>query len=250
MRHRADGMAEHAPKAQGAIHMRHQAQAAAMGALLLVLAQDTFKPDPKASYFVTSVGLGKGGDLGGLGGADVHCSNLAQAAGITGKTWHAYLSTSAPGGVNARDRIGKGPWYNVKGVMVASSVDDLHSANNKLKKENSLTERGGTVNGIGDTPNTHDMLTGTNDQGTVQMPMPIPPPPGSPAGTPNLPPPENMTCNNWTSSGPNRAMLGHMDRKGAGASGSSWVAAHASRGCSAPELVVSGGAGLYYCFAS
>jgi hypothetical protein len=236
--------------------MRHQAQAATMGALLLILggaggllAQDTFKPDPKASYFVTSVGLGKGGDLGGLAGADAHCTDLAKAAGITGKTWHAYLSTSGPGGVNARDRIGKGPWYNVKGVMVAASGDDLHSANNKLNKENSLTERGGTVNGIGDTPNTHDMLTGTNEQGSVQAPMPIPPPPGSPAGTANLPPPDNMTCNNWTSSGPNRAMLGHMDRKGAGATGSSWVAAHASRGCSGPELVVSGGAGLYYCFA-
>jgi hypothetical protein len=234
--------------------MRHLTKAATAGALLLilggagsVLAQDSFKPDPKASYFVTSVGLGKGGDLGGLAGADAHCADLANAAGIKGKTWRAYLSTST---VNARDRIGKGPWYNVKGVMVASSVDDLHSANNKLNKENSLSEKGGAINGIGDTPNTHDMLTGTNEQGTVQAPMPIPPPPGSPAGSPNLPPPDNMTCNNWTSSGPNRAMLGHMDRKGAGATGSSWVAAHASRGCSGPELVVSGGAGLYYCFAS
>jgi hypothetical protein len=239
--------------------MRHQAQAATMGALLLilggaggVLAQDTFKPDPKASFFVTSVGSGKGADLGGLAGADAHCSDLAKAAGIKGgKTWRAYLSTSGPGGVNARDRIGKGPWYNVKGVMVASSVDDLHSPNNKLNKENSLTEKGGTVNGIGDTPNTHDMLTGTNEQGAVQTPMPIPPPPGAPAGTPPSPPPENMTCNNWTSSGPGgRAMLGHLDRKGAGPTGSSWVAAHASRGCSGPELVVSGGAGLYYCFAA
>ncbi|MEI9890568.1 MAG: hypothetical protein WDN45_08195 [Caulobacteraceae bacterium] len=237
--------------------MRHLGKTAAASALLLVLggaggvlAQDSFKADPKASFFVTSVGSGKGADLGGLAGADSHCADLAKAAGITGKTWKAYLSTST---VNARDRIGKGPWYNVKGVLVASSIDDLHSPNNKLNKENSLTERGGTVNGIGDTPNTHDMLTGTNEQGALQQPLPIPPPPGAPAGTAPSPPPENMTCNNWTSSvsgGAARAMLGHLDRKGAGATGPSWVAAHASRGCSQPELVVSGGAGLYYCFAA
>ncbi len=236
--------------------MRHIARLAAAGSLLLVLAaaggvlaQDGFKPDPKASFFVTSVGSGKGGDLGGLAGADIHCADLAKAAGIIGKTWRAYLSTTGAGAVNARDRIGKGPWYNVKGVMVASGVDDLHSANNKLNKENSLTEKGGLVNGIGDTPNTHDMLTGSNEQGALQAPMPIPPPPNAPPGTAPSPPPENMTCNNWTSSGPNRAMLGHVDRKGAGPTGSSWVSAHASRGCSPDQLVVSGGAGLYYCFA-
>jgi len=238
--------------------MRHVAKAAAAGSLLLilgaggVLAQDSFKPDPKASFFVTSVGSGKGADLGGLAGADSHCADLAKAAGIAGKTWHAYLSTSGPGGVNAKDRIGKGPWYNIKGVEVAASVADLHSANNKLNKQNSLTEKGGTVNGIGDMPNTHDMLTGTNDQGTLQQPIPIPPPPGAPAGTAPSPPPENMTCNNWTSSatgGGIRAMLGHVDRMGAGPSGPSWVAAHASRGCSQDELKISGGAGLYYCFA-
>jgi hypothetical protein len=240
--------------------MRHVAKTAAAGSLLLilgaaggVLAQDSSKPDPKASFFVTSVGSGKGADLGGLAGADSHCADLAKAAGITGKTWKAYLSTSGPGGVNARDRIGKGPWYNVKGVMVAASVDDLHSPNNKLNKQNSLTEKGGTVNGIGDTPNTHDMLTGTKDDGTLQQPMPIPPPPNSPAGTAPSPPPDNMTCNNWTSSatgGNPRAMLGHVDRMGAGAAGPSWTAAHASRGCSQDELKISGGAGLYYCFAT
>jgi hypothetical protein len=238
--------------------MRHVAKAAAAGSLLLimgaggVLAQDSSKPDPKASFFVTSVGSGKGADLGGLAGADSHCADLAKAAGITGKTWHAYLSTSGPGGVNARDRIGKGPWYNVRGVEVATSVADLHSPNNKLNKQNSLTEKGGVVNGVGDMPNTHDMLTGTNDQGALAQPMPIPPPPGAPAGTAPSPPPENMTCNNWASSatgGGVRAMLGHVDRMGGGAAGSSWVAAHASRGCSQPELVQSGGAGLYYCFA-
>ena len=235
--------------------MRHIGKAASAGALLLVmgaggvLAQDS-RPDPKASFFVTSVGSGKGADLGGLAGADSHCADLANAAGIKGKTWRAYLSTST---VNARDRIGKGPWYNVRGVMVASSVDDLHSANNKLNKQNSLTEKGGVVNGIGDMPNTHDMLTGTNDQGTLQQPIPIPPPPGAPAGTAPSAPPDNMTCNNWTSSatgGNPRAMLGHVDRMGAGASGPSWVAAHASRGCSQDELKISGGAGLYYCFAA
>src|SRR6202012_5817332 len=156
------------------LHMRHVAKTAAAGSLLLilggaggVLAQDSAKPDPKASFFVTSVGSGKGPDLGGLAGADSHCADLAKAAGITGKTWKAYLSTSGPGGVNAKDRIGKGPWYNVRGVEVAASVADLHSANNKLNKQNSLTEKGGTVNGIGDMPNTHDMLTGTNDMGTL-----------------------------------------------------------------------------------
>ncbi len=235
--------------------MRHITRAVATTALLAtlacaggVLAQDTFKPDPKTSFFVTSAGLGKGGDLGGLAGADAHCTALAKAAGLPAHTWKAYLSTTT--GVNAKDRIGKGPWYNVKGVMVASSVDDLHSPNNKLNKDNSLTEKGDVVNGVGDTPNTHDMLTGTNDQGTLQTPMPVPPPPGSPPGTANLPAPENMTCNNWTSSGPNRAMLGHLDRKGAGPAGPSWVAAHPSRGCSGPDLVLSGGAGMYYCFAS
>jgi hypothetical protein len=238
--------------------MRHVAKTAAAGSLLLilgasgaVLAQDSFKPDPKASFFVTSVGSGKGADLGGLQGADAHCADLAKAAGIPGKTWKAYLSTSGPGGVNAKDRIGKGPWYNVKGVMVAASVDDLHSANNKLSKQNSLTEKGAVVSGFGDTPNTHDMLTGTKDDGTLQQPIPIPPPPNSPAGTPPSPPPENMTFNNWTSSGPGgRTMLGHVDRTGAGAAGPSWVAAHASRGCSQDELKISGGAGLYYCFAT
>jgi len=237
--------------------MRHLRTTAAAGSLLLilgaaggVLAQDAFKPDPKASFFVTSVGSGKGGDLGGLAGADRHCADLAKAAGLAAKTWRAYLSTSGAGGVNARDRIGKGPWYNVKGVMVAASVDDLHSANNKLNKQNSLTETGGTVNGIGDKPNTHDMLTGSNEMGLLQAPMPIAPPPGSPAGTPPSPPPENMTCDNWTaSSGMSRAMLGHVDRMGAGPTGSSWVSAHASRGCSPEQLVISGGAGLYYCFA-
>ena len=222
---------------------------AAIAATTVLVACGTMGAKNDMTFFVSSTGGGNGADLGGLAGADKHCADLATAAGIKGKVWKAYLSTST---VNARDRIGKGPWYNVKGVMVASSIDDLHSANNKLNKQNSLTEKGGTVNGVGDTPNTHDMLTGTNDMGTLQQPMPIPPPPGAPAGTAPSAAPSNMTCNDWTSSatgGNPRAMLGHLDRMGGGAAGSSWVAAHASRGCSQPELVVSGGAGLYYCFA-
>lgn len=209
--------------------------------------------DPKMSFFVTSVGSGKGADLGGLEGADRHCQELAEAVGAGGKTWHAYLSATAADGkpaVNARDRIGSGPWYNAKGVEVASSVEDLHSDKNKLNKENSLTEKGTPVNGVGDRPNQHDALTGSTADGRLQPPMPIPPPPNAPAGTPPTPAPENMTCDNWsTSGGSNRAMLGHIDRMGFGASGSSWNSAHASRGCSQEQLVQSGGAGLFYCFA-
>lgn len=189
------------------------------------------------TFFVTSVGSGKGADLGGLAGADAHCQQLATAVGAGGKTWRAYLSTNAanPGGqVNARDRIGKGPWQNAKGVVIATSVDDLHSDNNKISKENGLTEKGGMVNGVGDTPNTHDMLTGSDMQGH-----------GFPG---NL----NLTCNNWTSSNFGAAMLGHVDRKGNADTvfQHSWVAAHMSRSCSQPDLVATGGAGLFYCFAA
>lgn len=210
--------------------------------------------DPKMSFFVTSVGSGKGADLGGLEGADRHCQDLASAVGAGGKTWHAYLSATAENGkpqVDARDRIGKGPWYNAKGVEVATSVEDLHSDNNKLNKQNSLTEKDTMVNGVGDRPNQHDMLTGSTADGRLQPPIPIPPPPRSPAGTPPSPSPPNMTCDNWTSSsGSARAMLGHVDRMGGGAAGSSWNSAHPSRGCSQELLVQSGGAGLYYCFAT
>jgi hypothetical protein len=226
-----------------------------LGSLLIgaavATAQDT---DPgKMSFFVTSVGSGKGGDLGGLAGADKHCQDLATAAGSKGKTWHAYLSTTASAGkpaVNARDRIGKGPWFNAKGVQIASSVADLHSDNNKLSKEAALTEKGTMINGVGDTPNQHDMLTGSQADGTLAPAVPQPPPPGSPEGTPPQPAPENMTCNNWTSSGPNRASLGHHDRKGRGAAATSWNASHASRSCSQSDLVATGGNGLFYCFAT
>lgn len=222
----------------------------------VAFAEDAAKPDAKMSFFVTSAGSGNGGDLGGLAGADKHCQSLAAAVGAGKKTWRAYLSTTAmdgKAGVDAKDRIGKGPWYNFKGVQVAASVDDLHSANNKLAKETSLTEKGAPVNGVGDQPNQHDVLTGTGMDGKLQSPMPIPPPPNAPAGTAPSPAPKNLTCNNWTSSqtGPDvRAMLGHIDRKGGGANGPSWTSAHASRGCSQTELVQTGGAGFFYCFAT
>ena len=186
------------------------------------------------SFFITSVGPGKGADLGGLEGADAWCRKLAEAAGSKGLTWHAYLSTLPAGGkagVNARDRIGKGPWYNAKGVKVADDVADLHSDNNKLSKENSLTEKGAMVNGRGDTPNMHDILTGTNLDGTAY----------SGDGYTN--------CGNWTSSGEGNARVGHHDRTGGGQNPSSWNSAHNSRGCGQQDLVGTGGNGLFYCFA-
>jgi hypothetical protein len=187
------------------------------------------------SFFITSVGKGDGANLGGLAGADAHCQQLGAAAGQGGKTWHAYLSTSAANGqpaVNARDRIGRGPWFNAKGVQVAANVDDLHSANNKLSKENSLTEKGAVVNGRGDTPNTHDILTGSQSNGRVFTDA------------------MDHTCSNWTSNAADgSAQLGHHDRQGGGDDGSSWNAAHPSRGCGQQNLVATGGAGLLYCFA-
>jgi hypothetical protein len=189
------------------------------------------------SFFITSAGPGDGAKLGGLAGADAHCKALADASGVagaSGKTWRAYLSAKAAGGqpaVNAKDRIGSGPWYNQKGVMVAQSVADLHSDNNKLGKENSLTEKGATVNGRGDTPNQHDILTGSLMDGTV-----------SPDTT-------DTTCNNWTSNSTGAAFVGHHDRQGGGANPTSWNSAHPSRGCSQQNLVATGGNGYFYCFA-
>lgn len=189
----------------------------------------------RPSFFITSVGSGDGAALGGLEGADRHCAQLATAAGITGMTWHAYLSTTAANGasaVNARDRIGSGPWYNVKGVMVAQNVADLHSDNNKLGKENSLTEKGDPVNGRGDSPNMHDILTGSNLDGTV--------------ATDSL----DTTCSNWTSNAATgRAMVGHHDRVGGGTNPTSWNSAHPSRGCGQANLQATGGNGFFYCFA-
>jgi hypothetical protein len=194
------------------------------------------------SFFVTSSGSGKGADLGGLAGADARCQSLAQAAGAGGKTWHAYLSTQAAGGqpaVNARDRIGNGPWQNAKGVVVASNVDQLHGMNN-LNKQTDLNEKGEMVNGRGDTPNMHDMLTGSTPDGRA-----------FPAG-------QDMTCSNWTTSGVGAAMLGHHDRQGLrdDDASKSWNSSHLSRanaagapGCSQDALKGTGGNGLFYCFA-
>ena len=190
------------------------------------------------SFFVTSVGSGKGADLGGLAGADQHCQALAQAVGAGAKTWHAYLSTQGQGAVNARDRIGAGPWQNAKGDVIAKSVDDLHSANNNLTKQTALTEKGAVVNGRGDTPNMHDILTGSMPDGRAF------------AGA------EDRTCGNWTKSGQGAAMLGHSDRQGLrdDDASKSWNSSHPSRGpgggCSQDDLKSTGGAGLLYCFAT
>jgi hypothetical protein len=186
------------------------------------------------SFFITSVGKGDGANLGGIAGADAHCQALAKAAGAGNRTWRAYLSASASGGqaaVNARDRIGPGPWQNAKGVVVAKSVADLHSDSNQLSKENSINEKGAVVNGRGDTPNRHDILTGSQADGTA------------------FPATPDMTCQNWTSNAAGSAMMGHHDRQGGGAAPTSWNAAHGSKGCSQANLIATGGDGLFYCFA-
>jgi hypothetical protein len=187
------------------------------------------------SFFITSAGPGDGANLGGLAGADKHCQTLAAAAGAGSRTWHAYLSAAAANGqpaVNARDRIGKGPWRNAKGVVIAQNVAELHSDKNNLTKETQLTEKGAVVNGRGDKPNTHDMLTGSQLDGTAFTDG------------------EDHTCRNWTSNAEGSAQLGHHDRQGGGANPTSWNSAHASKGCSQANLVATGGAGLFYCFAT
>lgn len=188
------------------------------------------------SFFVTSTGSGKGADLGGLEGADRHCQTLAEAAGIRGKMWRAYLSTQGANAVNAKDRIGRGPWQNAKGAVIAKDVADLHSGSNNLNKQTALTEKGETVKGRGDQPNEHDILTGSQADGTAF------------AGN------QDMTCGNWTKSGADGAvMVGHHDRMGLNEEppAKSWNASHASRGgCSQDALKSTGGAGLFYCFAA
>src|SRR5882757_2062937 len=202
-----------------------------------VQAQPASPQSPNMTFFVTSAGPGKGGDLGGLEGADRQCQSLAQAAGAGNKTWHAYLSTQGAGAVNARDRIGTGPWQNAKGVVIAKDVAELHGANN-LSKQTVLTEKGDMINGVGDTPNTHDILTGSQPDGTAFA-----------AG-------EDRTCGNWTKSGAGTAMLGHADRTGLqdNPPAHSWNSSHPSRGpdggCSQSDLKSTGGAGLFYCFAT
>ncbi len=189
------------------------------------------------TFFITSAGKGSGADLGGLEGADAHCQALAKAAGATKTNWRAYLSTSLPGGeagVNARDRIGKGPWQNAKGVEVAKTVDDLHSGSNNVTKQTALSEKGEVISGRGDTPNMHDILTGSDPQGMY-----------STAGG-------DTTCGNWTKSGEGSAIVGHHDRVGPKDTRhmNSWNSSHGSRGCSQDQLKATGGAGLLYCFAA
>lgn len=206
-------------------------------AALLTLGLGAQAQQANMTFFVTSAGSGQGADLGGLAGADKHCQDLAAAAGAGSHTWHAYLSSQGDGAVNARDRIGKGPWTNAKGAVVAKSVDDLHSDGNNLTKQTSLTEKGGVVNGRGDTPNMHDALTGSQADGRAFT------------GT------DDRTCKNWTSSAAGAAMLGHIDRQGLrdDAESKSWNSSHPSRGpgggCSQDDLKSTGGAGLFYCFA-
>ena len=200
------------------------------GFALALMAPTSSKVDAQGntmSFFITSAGPGKGGDLGGIAGADAHCAALAKAAGApANRVWRAYLSTDKE---HAKDRIGSGPWFNAKGVQVASSVADLHSDNNKLSKDNSLTEKGAVVNGRGDKPNQHDILTGSNLDGTSS----------------------GKTCNNWTSSGADAtATVGHHDRQGGGANPTSWHSAHDSKGCGLDALRGSGGEGYFYCFAA
>lgn len=187
--------------------------------------------DSSMSFFITSEGPGDGADLGGLSGADEHCATLAD----DGKEWRAYLSVEAEGDepeVNARDRIGEGPWRNARGVMIAKDVDDLHSDNNRINKENGLDENGEMVNGRGDTPNMHDILTGSDSEGNA------------------ISDGEDHTCSNWTSSeADGSAQVGHHDRQGGGADPTSWNSAHGSRGCGQEDLQGTGGNGLFYCFA-
>ena len=185
------------------------------------------------SFFITSVGLGNGGDLGGLAGADRHCQSLATAAGAGSKTWHAYLSTQGASGVNAKDRIGAGPWFNAKGVQIAANVTELHGDKNNINKETGLDEKGATVKGRVDTPNQHDMLTGTQHDGTA------------------VPGPEDATCSNWTSSadGQGSAVVGHHDLIGNTNGPNFWNYSHKTPGCAQTNLQRVGGGGLFYCFA-
>lgn len=201
-------------------------------AFLVVGAGAAVQP-PSMSFFITSAGPGTGADLGGLAGADRHCQMLADAVGAGNREWRAYLSTIPAAGapaVNARDRIGAGPWYNAKGVKIADDLEQLHGENN-LTKETQLNEKGAVVNGRGDDPNMHDILTGSDLDGTAHEA-------------------EGYTnCGNWTGSGEGSAMVGHHDRTGGGTNPTSWNSAHPSRGCSQANLQATGGNGLFYCFA-
>jgi len=203
----------------------------------LVFALPVHAQQANMTFFITSTPVGNGGDLGGLDGADKHCQTLAQAAGAGSKTWRAYLSTQGSGAVNARDRIGRGPWQNAKGIVIAKDVADLHG-NNNLTKQTALNEKGETVNGRGDQPNRHDILTGSQPDGTAFT--------GA----------DDRTCGNWTKSGAGAAMVGHHDRMGLNEEppAKSWNSSHPSRGpgggCAQTDLRGTGGDGLLYCFAA
>jgi hypothetical protein len=204
--------------------------------LLALLTVPAAAQENRMSYFITSVGSGDGANLGGLDGADRHCAMLADAVGVTGGTWRAYLSLPADEGrpaVNARDRIGTGPWFNAAGTLIASNVADLHGDNAKWTKETALNEKGEVVNGRGDSPNMHDIMTGSQLDGTA-----------FPAG-------DDTTCNGYTSGadGQGSVRVGHHDKNGGGENPNSWNSAHASRGCSQANLVGTGGNGFFYCFA-
>jgi hypothetical protein len=211
--------------------------ATACGVAALAACSSMGQSNPTAmGFFVTSTGSGKGADLGGIAGADQICQSLAAGANAGGRTWRAYLSANAAGGqpaINARDRIGSGPWYNSKGALIANNVDELHGANG-LTKLTALTEKGEVVNGRGDTPNMHDLLTGSQADGRLAT--------GD----------KDMTCSNWTSSGEGSAMLGHSDRIGLrdDEPSKSWNASHGSRGCGQEALKSTGGNGYFYCFAT
>jgi hypothetical protein len=216
---------------------------AAVAASALVIGCGAMGPSSggkSMSFFITSANPGKGGDLGGLAGADRFCQSLAASAGAGNKTWRAYLSTAAANGqpaFNARDRIGTGPWTNAKGVVVATSVADLHSANAKVGKDTSLTEKGEVVSGAGDPVNRHDILTGSRPDGTLAV----------------ADPGKDTTCGNWTKSDGGSAIVGHHDRKGTNpdpVANASWNSSHGTRGCSVDQLKMSGSAGLMYCFAT
>ena len=209
---------------------------AAAAAIAIVVTASVNAQQPEMTFFISSVGKGKGADLGGIAGADAHCVALAKAAGSKQTNWKAYLSTTLPkgdAGENARNRVGKGPWHNAKGVIVAKTVEDLHSDKVNINKQTALTEKGEIVGGSGDKPNQHDILTGSDPQGLF-----------STAGG-------DTTCNNWTSSSDGSAIVGHHDRSGLKKTSrhmTSWNSSHGSRGCSQENLISSGGAGLIYCF--
>jgi len=208
--------------------MRAMLVTAAFAALFAAIPAAIGQDAANMSFFVTSAGSGDGANLGGLDGADAHCRQLAEAAGSSGKTWMAYLSAE---GVDAKDRIGAGPWVNFNGDVVAQDVASLHSDANNITKQTALTETGDMVRGRGDEPNQHDILTGTNADGTLAA---------------------GMTCNDWTSNSEGSAMVGHSDRMGLdeSAEAKSWNASHPSRGCSQEGLIGTGGNGYFYCFAA